>query len=162
MFDKKNDISNFIHTKIGERFSVINDEGYIKLLDKEYPGIEIMSNSQQEKTSNTEIVERAKGDVLIAGLGIGLILLPIQNKKEVQTVTVVEKYSELIELVLIQLPINKKLNFILEDFYEFKPKQKYDTIYIDLYPDAPMTLVEQYRNEYLNENGFCSHFEVRE
>lgn len=99
----------------------------------------MMSDTQSEKYSNHEVVKRARGDVFIAGLGIGLILAPILANPEVTSVTVVEKYNEVIELVepaLRKLPGAEKLTVIKADIFEWTPPkgQKWDVLYFDIWP----------------------------
>lgn len=43
----------------------------------------VMSDTQMERDSNEDFVRYARGDVLIAGLGLGMILLPLLAKKSV-------------------------------------------------------------------------------
>ena len=54
----------------------------------------IMSDTPYERNTNTEIVRRATGRVLIAGYGLGMILTAILKKPDVQQVVVVEKSAE--------------------------------------------------------------------
>jgi len=105
---------------------------YVRLMDK-YDCI--MSNTSMEKRTNREIIDIANGDVFIAGLGIGLIVLPIQNKDNVKSITILEKYCEVIELVGKQLPLNEKVKIIHGDVfeYEFSKGTKFDTIYFDIW-----------------------------
>lgn len=58
-----------------------------------------MSDTDMEKRSNLGFVHEARGDVLVGGLGIGLIILPILKKEEVSSVTVIEKHAGVIRLV---------------------------------------------------------------
>ena len=104
---------------------------YIRLTNREC----IMSNTPMEKRTNTEFICNANGDVFIAGLGIGLIILPIQEKEEVKSITVLEKYSEIIKLVGDQLPLNDKVKIIQGDVfnYEFPKGTKFDAIYFDIW-----------------------------
>ena len=46
----------------------------------------MMSDGDAEHRSNIQAVHKARGDVLIAGLGIGMILIPILRKPEVTSV----------------------------------------------------------------------------
>jgi SAM-dependent methyltransferase len=110
----------------------IPDGDYIRLIHK---GNCVMSNTDMEKRTNMEFVRKANGDVLIAGLGIGLILLAIQDKEEVRSIMVIEKYPEVIELVEKQLPLNSKVKIIQGDVFEYDfPKgTKFDTIYFDIW-----------------------------
>jgi len=105
---------------------------YIKLQD---PSDVIMSNTSMEKRSNARFIMDARGDVFIAGLGIGLIVLPIQDKEEVNSITILEKFPEVIELVGKQLPLNDKVKIIQGDVfdYEFPKETKFDCLYFDIW-----------------------------
>jgi len=108
---------------------------YVRLVKKGGMSGVIMSNTPMEKRTNREIVGRSNGNVLIAGLGIGLILLPIQEKENVTSITVLEKYQDVINLVATQLPLNEKVNIIQGDVfdYQFPRGTKFDTIYFDVW-----------------------------
>jgi hypothetical protein len=108
------------------------DGKYVRLCDR--TGC-VMSDTDMEKRTNRDFVYYANGDVFIAGLGIGLIVLPIQEKEEVKSITVLEKYPEVIELVGKQLPLNDKVKIIQGDVfeYEFPKGTKFDTIYFDIW-----------------------------
>jgi len=54
-----------------------------------------MTDADFECATNREVIERAHGDVLIAGLGLGLILPPITRKRSVTSVTVIDNPAEL-------------------------------------------------------------------
>jgi len=105
---------------------------YVKLVDKNSNQI-VMSDTAMERRTNGEFLRNANGHVLIGGLGIGMILLAVQEKPEVQSVTVIEKFSEIIELLTPSLPINDKVKIINADVFTWKPTQKYDTIYMDIW-----------------------------
>lgn len=96
----------------------------------------MMSDTPMERRSNVAVVRMARGHVLIAGLGIGMILHPILAKPEVTRVTVVEKYGDVIKLVGPTLP-QEKLELIEADILTWVPTKgaKYDTIYFDIWPD---------------------------
>lgn len=96
----------------------------------------MMSNTPMEKRTNSEFVHNATGDVLIGGLGIGLIIMPLLEKDEVKSITVLEKYQDVIDCVLPQLkPHDKqnKLKVICADCFEWETKDTYDTIYLDIW-----------------------------
>lgn len=109
---------------------------YVKLVDKtkNWDAV-VMSDTQMERETNMDLYRNANGHVLIGGLGLGMILLAIQDKPEVTKVTVVEKYQEVIDLVSTQLPLNDKVQIIHSDVFDFKPQKGeiYDTIYMDIW-----------------------------
>lgn len=97
-------------------------------------GIEVvMSDTDMEKRTNAGFVANAHGNVLIGGLGIGMILLAIQDKTDIEKITVVEKSAEVIELVKDQLPLNSKVEIVHADVWEYVPSCKFNTIYMDIW-----------------------------
>lgn len=100
----------------------------------------MMTDTQMEQDTNRDVVIQARGDVLIAGLGLGMILLPILAKPEVTSVTVIEKYEQVVTLVapaIMEQPGGEKLTCIHADIFEWKPKRgaRWDTIYFDIWPN---------------------------
>ena len=124
------------HYEIGDKDFVamyrmgISPGRYVKLLHKREC---VMSDTDMKKRTNSSFVINAHGNVLIGGLGIGLILLAIQDKKEVKQITVVEKNMEVIELVGGQLPLNSKVHIVHDDVFDYNPLFKYNTIYMDIW-----------------------------
>jgi spermidine synthase len=96
----------------------------------------MMSDTGMERISNRAFMHKAKGRVLIAGLGIGLIISNIIENPEVTEIVVIEKYQDVIDLVLPKFN-NPKLKVICADIDEWKPEkgEKFDTIYFDIWAD---------------------------
>ncbi len=102
----------------------------------------MMSDTSMEQNSNYRVVRMSRGSVLIAGLGLGMILLPIAKKPEVTSITVIEKFQDVIDLVWPQLQkaLGKnaaKITIICADILEWQPPKgmKWDTIYFDIWPN---------------------------
>ena len=95
----------------------------------------VMSDSWMEQETNIEFVRAAKGDVLIGGLGMGMILLALQDKSEVTSITVVEISQELVDFILPNLPLNDKVKIVVSDIHDFIPDKKYDLVYCDIWND---------------------------
>ena len=95
----------------------------------------VMSDTPMEKRTNMDFYCNAYGDVLIGGLGIGMIVLAIQDKPEVKSITVIEKYQEVIDMVASQLDFNDKVRMICADVFEWKPEKevKYNVSYMDIW-----------------------------
>lgn len=93
----------------------------------------VMSDTWMERYTNEGFVRRANGNILIAGLGLGLIVLAVQNFANVKSITIIEKSKEVIELVAPQLPLNEKVKIIEGDIFNFVPSMKYDIIYFDIW-----------------------------
>jgi hypothetical protein len=107
-------------------------------------GYTAMSDTQMEKRTNIEFLIQARGHILVAGLGLGLILIPALKKDIVESIEVIEKYPDVIQLVEPHLRIyldrkcNKKLTVTQGDIFEWKPPKgkKWDTIYFDIWQDV--------------------------
>lgn len=79
--------------------------------------------------------EQAKGNVLTAGLGLGLIVYGLIKNPLVERIVVVERSPEVIHLVSPHLPRSNKLSIIIGDFYDYinLDKTNWDTIVVDLW-----------------------------
>jgi hypothetical protein len=106
----------------------------------------MMSDTRLEHDTNQTVVREASGDVLIAGLGIGLILVPILAKACVKSVTVVELHQDVIDLVAPSFK-NDRLKIICEDIYSWKPAKgtRFQTIYFDIWPNLCSSNLNQMR-----------------
>lgn len=106
----------------------------------------MMSDTAMERRTNREVVRRATGHVFIAGLGIGMILVPILAKPEVTSVTVVEKYQDVIDLVGPNFQ-NPKLSLVCADVFKYVPPKetKYSVIYHDIWPDLSTDQLDEMR-----------------
>jgi hypothetical protein len=101
----------------------------------------VMSDTAMEHRSNREFLWHARGRVLIAGLGLGMIVLPASQIPRVESITVVEKYGGVIELV--EPPLRKAmggregiLQVVHADIFTWKPPKgaTWDVIYFDIWP----------------------------
>ena len=142
---EKFEVSKEASMRSGFRGDGVRDGEYVKLL----VGNDLMmSNTDMERRSNFSAVKNANGDVLIAGLGIGLIIVPMFENPEVKSITVIEKYKDVIELIETQLrkcPGSEKLTVIWDDIFDWKvPKGTvYDCIYFDIWPDICTDNIEE-------------------
>lgn len=95
----------------------------------------MMTDTDMEKNSNMGFVNAANGEVLVAGLGIGLIIYNALNNPCVKHITIIEKYQDVIDLVSPYFK-NTRVTFICADIMEWRPEKgkKFDTIYFDIWP----------------------------
>lgn len=98
----------------------------------------IMSDTEYEKITNNYVMRISGGNVLIAGLGIGMILLPMLKKSSVKKIIVVEREKDIINLVykhIKKFDTENKLELIHDDInnVEFKKGTKFDVIYFDIW-----------------------------
>lgn len=105
---------------------------YVKLTHKRQV---VMSNTYMEERTNRDFCYKAHGDVLIGGLGIGMIIMAIQDKPQVNSITIIEKNPEVIDMIVPQLDFNGKVNVINADVFAWKPSrgQKFDCVYMDIW-----------------------------
>lgn len=156
---------------VNQRFYIGPDATLWDLQDLSQP---MMSQTPFERQNNQIILDNAHGRVLIAGLGIGLILLPIQMKPEVTSVLVVEKYQEVIDLIVPKIPIDPlKVTVVRGDIFNYLPLPQvfFDTIWVDIWTtaeevnqiqaqngSASRQAVVQGLSQFLLPGGFAKHF----
>jgi len=101
----------------------------------------IMSNTPDEIRDHRYFFSRAKGKVLINGLGLGMALKAILNKVDdkgapaVELVHVVEKAEDVLKLVRPTYESDKRVSFIHADALEYKPTLRYDVVWHDIFDD---------------------------
>lgn len=95
----------------------------------------IMSNTPAEIRDHFEFIRRARGNVLIAGLGLGVALKAILEKDDVESVTVVEISPEVIQLVGKHFESDTRVNIVQGDIMEYKiPRGVYfDSVWFDIW-----------------------------
>lgn len=91
-----------------------------------------MTDTPYEVETNKKAVEKAKGDVLELGLGLGYFTWNAIQKSDVKSITIVEKQKEIIDLVYPVIK-NHKTDIIHDDAIKFmkRTKKKFDMINID-------------------------------
>ena len=120
----------------------------------------VMSDTGMERYSNIEFITKANGKVLIAGLGLGLILHNILNKKNILEIIVIENNNDVIKLVQPKFK-DSRLKIINADIFKWepKPKENFDTIYFDIWPDIctdnlnDIQILHNKFKSYLNKNN---------
>ena len=91
-----------------------------------------------ELRTNREFIWKAKGHVHINGLGLGVVLLAVLMKPEVESVTVVEKSKDVINLVAPSFAHFKNLTIIHDDALTYKPpaKKKFGAVWHDIWNEG--------------------------
>ena len=98
-------------------------------------GTTVMSNTPDEIRDQMYFVHKAKGDVLINGLGLGITLQLILAKPEVKNVTVIEKSKDVINLVAPTYLEDPRVVILNADAFEYKPIKgvHYDVCWHDIW-----------------------------
>jgi hypothetical protein len=92
-----------------------------------------MTDAEFEIRTNLGPVLEMQGEVLVAGLGIGLVLAHLP--KAVTSVTVIERHPDVIALVAPHFP---KATIIQADARKWEPPRRaFDCVYLDIWADVP-------------------------
>lgn len=108
---------------------------YKRLVRKnEWFGI-VMSNTPDEIRDHRVFIQKAEGDVLINGLGLGVILEILLPKPKITSITVIEKDEEVISLVAPSFENEEKLIIINADALEYTPPKgrRYNAVWHDIW-----------------------------
>jgi spermidine synthase len=132
-----------------------------------------MQDGEFERATNQIFLDNAHGDVLVGGLGIGLIIKAIEDNENVTSITIVEKHQEVIDLITEQVTFNEKVTIICANYHTYVPETTYDTIWLDDWTSPEedeeyrenQTFIgdsrEQWKNDmlpYLNEGGYIDYW----
>ena len=98
-----------------------------------------MSTDPNEINTMEESIKKAKGNVLAFGLGLGYFPIMCASKKEVTSVTIVEKDKEIINIfkkhILPLFEYKEKITIIEDDAFKYAKGDlnKYDYLFIDIW-----------------------------
>ena len=119
-----------------------------------------MSLNPNEIETMKPFIDKAKGEVLVLGLGMGYVPFMMMNKPEVKHITIVEKDINIITLfktlILPHFVRKDKITIIKDDAISYFAKQKkYDYIFADLWhdPEDGLDLFIKLKN--INRNIDC-------
>lgn len=102
---------------------------YWKLVHR---GETIMSNTPAEISDHQDFIMKANGNILVAGLGLGMVVKALLKKDNVLHITVVEKSSDVIKLVAPFYQDNR-VSIINNDIFDYKPACKFDFAWFDIW-----------------------------
>ena len=94
-------------------------------------GENIMQDTTREYREHKQFLKEAHGDILVAGLGLGMINESLMNNPNVKSITIVEKNQEVIDLVWPHCPKNEKIRLVHADIYDWEPDSKWDIGWFD-------------------------------
>jgi hypothetical protein len=132
----------------------------------------MMSDADMERRSNLEAWKRAHGNVLVFGLGLGMLTTAIVARPSVRHITVIERNPDVIAAVWphVQHP---KLSVVRADAFTFEPhpSARFNMIWSDIWPTiAPDNFIEmeKLRTRYLpfvdrtDRRAWFGHWTARE
>jgi spermidine synthase len=123
----------------------------------------MMSNHESETITNQKFIDSAKGDVLIFGLGLGLIIFPLLKEIGINKITIIELDKGLIDMVspIIRFQdSSRKVKIINADSFFWETQEKFDTIYFDIWETIDekayieMEILEKRYQKNLKEEGW--------
>jgi len=166
------------HTKVGTavvKHFEITRSGALRYMLANLEGIEtgkfvglyidklgvVMSDTRMERYSCIGFVRQAKGNVLVAGLGLGMVLFPLRGADGVKKITVLEKNGDVIKIVSPYVA-HQKIEIVQADVYDWTPPQgaSYDTIWFDIWHGRctdnlkQMTVLHRRYRKYLAQGGY--------
>lgn len=93
----------------------------------------VLNQNKQEVKELYSSYDVAQGDVLITGLGFGILALWLCGKPEVTSVTVVEISQDIVDIFKTNNSIPEKLTIIVADALSFTTDLEYDSLLLDHY-----------------------------
>jgi 5-methylcytosine-specific restriction endonuclease McrA len=146
-------MGGFLANKYASHFEVGKE--YVQLIKRDSGTM--MSDHPSETMSNQEFINKAYGDVMIFGLGLGMIIFPLLDD-DVKSITVVEQDLGVIDMVgpiIKKYDTKNKVTIINGDafkYHEVMPNsQRFDTIYFDIWiriDDDAFNQMEELHNLY--------------
>ena len=119
-----------------------------------------MSLNPNEIETMKPFINKAKGNVLVLGLGMGYVPFMMAMKSEVKSITIIEKDPEIIGLfntiIYPNFKNKEKIKIIEDDAINYtKKNNKYDYIFADLWhsPEDGLSLFVQLKR--INKNIDC-------
>ena len=79
----------------------------------------VMSNTPDEIIDHIPFVNIAEGDVLITGLGLGIVVNMLLEKQDINSITVIEKHKDVIDMVEPYI-LHPKLKIMHGDAFNMK------------------------------------------
>lgn len=103
----------------------------------------VMSDTHAERRDHAPVVLRASGDVLVTGLGIGMVTAALLARPAVRRVAVVERSAEVLTLVGPTLAARYpgRLDLYHADAYDWRPPAgaRWDLAWHDIWDDISVT-----------------------
>lgn len=109
----------------------LNEDSLLRAT-KEMPGEAVMNDFDSELRKHLEFICKARGRVLVTGLGLGCVVRGLLAAGRVEHVDVVERSPEVIEMCAASVA-DPRVTIHQADAREFRPKGRYDFAWHDLF-----------------------------
>lgn len=144
------------HIYYNENLKDIGKE-FTYLVHKKYG--QMMSNHTSEIVTCQNFLDKAYGDVLNFGLGLGIIIYPLLEDPTIKSIKIIEFDKGLIDLIspfIFERDKYKKVSIIHADAFTYHRKfnDKFDTIFFDIWPELYITILDEmeYLHKVYNKN----------
>lgn len=101
-------------------------------------GETVMEDSEKELRKHLDFILRARGRVLVLGLGLGCVVRGLMKRREVRSIDVVERERDVIDLVSPCMPPGRRIHIHHADAERFireRPLHRWDYAWHDLWSD---------------------------
>lgn len=122
---------------------VFSGHGHRSIAEGEYTRLTVggqlmMTDTPAEILDHLWFIRKAEGDVLITGLGLGMVANAVAEKPDVTSVTVIEMSQDVIDLVGPTL--HEKVTCICADAHEYRfpTGTKFDAVWNDVWPSISL------------------------
>ena len=97
----------------------------------------VMEDTPKELNTHLNFVLRAKGNILITGLGLGCVVRGLLFKKDVTKITIIERDKSVLSLVAPYMPKDERLNIVEADAIEWTKNntENFDFAWHDVWDD---------------------------
>ena len=129
----------------------------------------IMTDTPAEMRDHWEAVFMARGNCLLNGLGLGMVLKNILLKPEVKSITVVEISQDLIDLIS-PFYTDSRVTYVCHDALTFQPPKgmRYQVVWHDIWDyicsdnlEAMKTLHRKYGHRSVWQGSWCKYESMR-
>ena len=112
----------------------------------------IMQDSEAEYNEHQWLWDNATGDVLVGGLGIGMIHQPLIDNPNITSVTIIEIAQDVVDLVWDDCAKDDSFSLVVADFETWTPPESttYDTIWCDAWLVDNSLTYSEYRTLMIN------------
>lgn len=120
--------------KIGD-FSITKEGNVFYLHRKQAQLMQLNVKSLREYKEQYACYDLAYGDVLVTGLGFGMLATWLAAKPEVTSIKVIEFHQEVIDLFTSTNTVDEKITIELGDAKSYSTNDKFDCVFLDHFPD---------------------------
>lgn len=138
------ELYNLIPEGVSGLWRVHKDPTHVFLIKNMPPDFCWMSTTAWEQGTHNQLLEESYGDVLCAGLGLGLDPWILKDKENVTSIDVIESEPDVINLVASHIA-HPKIS-VIEDrvLHHLETTNKlYDYVWFDIFPHDPCYFPEE-------------------